>query len=576
MGTRSPTTALTFSCDGQFDAVGSPTGAGHNILEGTAAITGSDVWSVGIQVNASNFDRTLAQHFDGGSWTTVATPNANTLHNDLFGVSAVSSSNVWAVGIYVTNNSTGTAATLALHWNGTSWTKVPTVNPSTYSYLFAVKAVSASSVWAVGTYYNFGAAAYNTLVEHYNGTSWKVVSSANAVSTTFFNQLFAVSALSDSDVWTVGSYSATFAGTRSPLAVHWDGTTSSVVNTADVLGGDSEILGVDALEGGHAVGVGYGGTPRQAERWDLMLGSSSATAPGTTFGGDVVLEGVARASGSLWAVGFARATNLDRRQTLVWKASWDSTGHVLTWAATPGISASPGTVNNVFFGVAAVTPHVFWAVGYGTSDTVDHTLTELYCALHFNVVAPANAVPGTPFSVTVTAKNADNSTATDYRGTVQFSSSDPQAVLPADYAFTSGDSGAHTFGGVVMRDTSNQPSSISVRDAVTPIVNGTTTIIVACVGVCQGPTGTPGGRDVAPGPAPASPTPRIAIQSSGGTPGPRVAQRGDLVLVSQRTAPAPRAAESIRDLGLILPFGLLVLALLALRRRRSKEKSNVR
>ena len=54
---------------------------------------------------------------------------------------------------------------------------------------------------------------------------------------------------------------------------------------------------------------------------------------------------------------------------------------------------------------------------------------------------PATITAGVAGSFTVTAKNADGSTNTGYRGTVHFTSSDPQAVLPADYTFTAADQG---------------------------------------------------------------------------------------------------------------------------------------
>src|SRR5262249_16794573 len=46
---------------------------------------------------------------------------------------------------------------------------------------------------------------------------------------------------------------------------------------------------------------------------------------------------------------------------------------------------------------------------------------------------------------TVTAKDAFGNTATSYRGTVQFSGTDGQAVFPANYTFTAADAGSHTF-----------------------------------------------------------------------------------------------------------------------------------
>ncbi len=52
---------------------------------------------------------------------------------------------------------------------------------------------------------------------------------------------------------------------------------------------------------------------------------------------------------------------------------------------------------------------------------------------------------GAAHNVTVTAYDAFGNTATGYTGTVHFTSSDIQAVLPANYTFTGGDAGVHVF-----------------------------------------------------------------------------------------------------------------------------------
>src|SRR5262249_35340916 len=51
---------------------------------------------------------------------------------------------------------------------------------------------------------------------------------------------------------------------------------------------------------------------------------------------------------------------------------------------------------------------------------------------------PSPVTAGTPATFTVTALDPYGNVATDYAGTVQFSSSDPQATLPADTTLTSG------------------------------------------------------------------------------------------------------------------------------------------
>ena len=59
-----------------------------------------------------------------------ATPNPSKTDNELNGVSAISSTDAWAVGYYgVGAQGSGEANTLALHWNGTKWAKVSSPNP---------------------------------------------------------------------------------------------------------------------------------------------------------------------------------------------------------------------------------------------------------------------------------------------------------------------------------------------------------------------------------------------------------------------------------------------------------------
>jgi hypothetical protein len=62
---------------------------------------------------------------------------------------------------------------------------------------------------------------------------------------------------------------------------------------------------------------------------------------------------------------------------------------------------------------------------------------------------PSSTTAGTAGSFTITAKYADGTTATNYTGTVHFTSSDGQAGLPANYTFTAADAGVHTFSAIL-------------------------------------------------------------------------------------------------------------------------------
>jgi hypothetical protein len=87
----------------------------------------------------------------------------------------------------------------------------------------------------------------------------------------------------------------------------------------------------------------------------------------------------------------------------------------------------------------------------------------------------ANAIAGMPFNLTITAKDAGGNTVPGYRGTVHFTSSDPAAVLPADYTFTAADNGMHTFT-TTLNTLGTQP--ITATDTATNSVTGSTTVIV--------------------------------------------------------------------------------------------------
>jgi hypothetical protein len=536
---RSPATVITSPvCDGTYNVIASPNRTGNNLLESNTAVSVNDVWAVGISNDNATTSQTLAEHWNGTSWSILPTVNPGTRHNRLFSVSAVASNNVWAVGDYDINAANlFNSATLAEHWNGTSWTKVTTKNPTSIpgfsaDDLYGVTAIDASHVYAVGQSFNFdansGNGAFNTLIEFYNGTSWSVVPSANS-SPDDYNELDTISAFSSTDIWAVGAHApvidpiAGTLGTFAPLAEHWDGGSWTVVATPFVGAGDNWILGVNALEANHAVGVGYGTTATQvAETWDLISGGGSSSTVRSASAGDNGFQSVARSSNGVWAVGFSSINNTSPLQNMAWQANWDVGTHTLTWAGSPGTTASPSSVFNVLVGVTAVSPSVFWAAGIEDTNTgVDQTLTEVYCGLVLDLLAPATAFAGVPFSLTVTAENPDTSTATGYTGTVHFTSSDAGAGLPTDYTFTPVDAGVHVFNPVVLNNPYNQPSTIKVSDVATPFVSDTASITVTCAGACQSSAGTPGGRGSSTSPAGTSGS-RGAGQSPANPPAPRL------------------------------------------------------
>ena len=502
-GLNAPGKRTSFSnmaaCDEGFDTVASPnSGSLGNQLFATAVVNANDVWAVGIS-NASSTtpDRTLAEHWNGSAWSIVYTPNPSGFSGDLNGVSAISSTDVWAVGAYQTD-SAGDVSPFAEHWDGTSWslvTSLPNPNP-TFGGLFAVTAVASNNVWAVGTWWSAG---YFTLIEHWDGSSWTVVSSPNQTFNLNFesNELFSVSAYSPTDIWAVGLW--VLGGATSfdqSLAEHWDGMSWTIVSTPN-LGGqtaNNAIAWVEALEPNHAVGVGFGNavtnvTPREGEAWDLVTSGSSTNSVETGAGtGDSVLEGIDRSGAAVWAVGYQTATTSSAPQTLAISATWNASGHTLTWGSV-GTSVSPST-NDALLAVAAISPYSFVAAGI-QANSVDQTLIEAYCAFHFTVSGPATTTSGTTFSITVTVQNGAGTTQTGYRGTVHFTSNDPSATLPSDYMYTPLDNGTHTFS-VALRTPC--AGTITASDLAMPLTMPGSVTVHVTPGDCQSPSGTAGTR----------------------------------------------------------------------------------
>jgi hypothetical protein len=100
----------------------------------------------------------------------------------------------------------------------------------------------------------------------------------------------------------------------------------------------------------------------------------------------------------------------------------------------------------------------------GTSGNV---LVNGATATHFSVSLPASPIAGSAFSFTVTALDQFNNTATGYAGAVHFTSSDPQAVLPANSTLTNG---TGTFS-ATLKTAGSQ--TITATDTVTPAITGT-------------------------------------------------------------------------------------------------------
>jgi len=193
-----------------------PGAADGTSLLGVSAVSRTDAWAVGSYTVTGHSDLPLILRWNGTRWHQVPSP-VPAGGADLYAVSAISPCDAWAVGIY----DSGKVKPFIVHWNGTRWTQLPAPSPGIGAILNAVSVRSATDAWAVG-YYAVGAAGrLRSLALHWNGTSWTRVFSPNPPTATGDVGLLGVSTISPDDAWATG-YAAS-GENASSLLLRWNG-----------------------------------------------------------------------------------------------------------------------------------------------------------------------------------------------------------------------------------------------------------------------------------------------------------------------------------------------------------------
>jgi hypothetical protein len=272
-----------------------PTGATDSTLFGVDCAAATSCTAVGTYTAKSHAILTLAERWDGTSWTVKSTPNpARGTLVGLDQVTCTSATACTAVGAYTATS--GKRDTLAERWNGTSWTIQSTSNQAgaTESGLTAVACTTATACTAVGSYINSSNKTV-TLAERLHGKSWKVESTPNQAGTTQ-SQLTGVACTSATRCIAVGSYVAK-SGTRNTLAERWNGHSWTITRTPNpATSSGSQLSGVACTSaaactavGGYFNKSGFGVT--LAERWNGKSWKVQST-PKTSGAPYSVLSGV--------------------------------------------------------------------------------------------------------------------------------------------------------------------------------------------------------------------------------------------------------------------------------------------
>jgi hypothetical protein len=322
----------------------------QSALYGVAALSANDVWAVG-----EDTDKALIERWNGTRWRIVQN---RAVEGKLNAVAAISTDDVWAVG---TN---GAGGALAEHWNGGTWTTVPMAGPPNQPFVemefSGLAAESGNDIWAVGSMENDTA----TATEHWNGAKWELVGDVGAR-----GDLRAVVAVSPSDVWAAG-WSSDSNRNRHSLTEHWNGSAWGKVQGVHIgVGGtlrDDEVDGLAATSASDLWSVGeeeegtplapgsryLGGSQTLTERWNGISWRvfSSPNPPGESS----VLQAVSASSpGDAWAVGSRLRKGKPQPLTVHWDGTrWD----VVPTIVTRGVSSG-------FAGVVSISATDAWAVG---------------------------------------------------------------------------------------------------------------------------------------------------------------------------------------------------------------------
>jgi hypothetical protein len=279
----SPTTPVEV-CTPTFEiAPSADPGDGSNALWGVTALSSAEAWAVGSASDPGGPLVVLIERWDGATWTAEEGPNPGSELNELLDVDAAEPNDVWAVGR--TASGFGERP-LVVHYDGTAWTQVE-VPEEQIGVLTGVAAIAPNDVWVVGYAGDPAAGLERPVILHWDGQLWADVEPGRATGTGKA-ALLGIEAVAPDDLWAVGYLHA------KPLMIHFDGQAWTRAET-DVRGVTNAISPVTPTD------VWAVGDPIQ--RYDGQTWSAAAEVRA-----DGELSGVAAIGPSdVWAVGLRPA-----------------------------------------------------------------------------------------------------------------------------------------------------------------------------------------------------------------------------------------------------------------------------
>jgi hypothetical protein len=234
--------------------VATPSVPGGAFFSGVARIAGNDVWTIGGQMATASSSQPLIEHWDGTTWSVVQSPTLPQ-GGQLEAVTAVSSNDVWVAGFR-----DDFSGDVVEHWDGTSWTIVTSSVLTGNDILNGISADASNNVWVVGQ--DFATA--DAVILHWDGTTWSRLEEPGIAS------LNAVTTLSLTNAWTVGSKPGPPPGDIAAVIQHWDGTNWSTVSSPnpEPIRNLSRLAGIAAASASNIYAVGNGFNAPFTEHWN--------------------------------------------------------------------------------------------------------------------------------------------------------------------------------------------------------------------------------------------------------------------------------------------------------------------
>jgi hypothetical protein len=231
----------------------SPNPSPKGELESVSCVSTTWCVAVGWQSGGSsgNNDHTLAERWTGASWVVMASTNPGTF-DDLNEVSCTSASRCTAVGAYYNHYNVATFG-LIESWNGSVWSTTSHPNPESYVTLSAVSCRAVDVCVAAGWQSTAQGSTAHTLVERSVGGAWTTSPTGNRGSHT--NAFLGVACGTTTSCTAVGYWEVSTTRNET-LVEHWNGSTWTVSASPNASAGPNQLNGVACASAMRCVAIG--------------------------------------------------------------------------------------------------------------------------------------------------------------------------------------------------------------------------------------------------------------------------------------------------------------------------------